>query len=290
MFAKKLLPIIFLIGITLSVAFSSIIFAESQTDASEFGTVGDLIEECKQENDCEKIIKALVKAQANFEFYDLDSAELVGINLEDANLDNANLSNADLRIAHLKKVRLNNANLKGANLDSAYLGGVSLTNGNLTGANLGNAKLSGVDLTDANLEGAYLANAELNAGFSNANLRYANLSNTKFYRSILRDANLEFADLNSADMTRASFYNANFKGANLDRAILVITERHESDVARVNAQLKSACNWQRAIYKAYQEEGKWIVDEVANKQYLEQLKQDKASEPKEAVDCSRWSN
>ena len=70
MFAKKLLLIVFLIGVTLSVALSSIIFAESQTNTSEFSNVGDLIEECKQENDCEKIIQALVKAKANFQFYD----------------------------------------------------------------------------------------------------------------------------------------------------------------------------------------------------------------------------
>ncbi len=31
-----------------------------------------------------------------------------------------------------------------------------------------------------------------------------------------------------------------------------------------------------------------IKDEVANQQYIEQLKQDKTSNPKKAVDCSRW--
>lgn len=53
---------------------------------------------------------------------------------------------------------------------------------------------------------------------------------------------------------------------------------------------KSACNWEKAIYKGYKDTEKffeWIVDEKANQQYIEQLKQDKASDPKTPVDCSR---
>ena len=270
-------------------ALLSIVVAKSPTDISEFSTVEDLIEECKLENDCEKIIKALVRAKVNFQFYDLDSIELVGINLEDANLDNANLSNADLRIAYLEDVRLKNANLTDTNLNGAYLENVYLRNSTLTGINLENTKLYRVNFTDANLEGAYLVNAELQSEFTNANLRYANLSNIKLSYSNLSDANLEYADLNGAELELTNIGSSNFHGANLNNVILIVPDGlDKSYKAQINAQIKSACNWQQAIYKANWKKGKWIVNEVVNQQYIEQLKQDKASDPKEVVDCSRW--
>jgi len=57
------------------------------------------------------------------------------------------------------------------------------------------------------------------------------------------------------------------------------------------AQIKSACNWSTALYRGKFDSDKltWIVDEKANQQFIQQLKQDKASEPKEPVDCSKWS-
>ena len=133
-----------------------------------------------------------------------------------------------------------------------------------------------------------MANTELNAGFSNANLKYADLSNIDFDYSNLRNANLEYANLNGVDMTLTNLSDANLNGANLNNAVFATDDSKRPKVT--NAQIKSACNWQQAIYKANWKEGKWIVNEVANQRYIEQLKQDKASEPKKVVDCSRWSN
>ncbi|MDJ0601596.1 MAG: hypothetical protein QNJ37_22465 [Crocosphaera sp.] len=55
-------------------------------------------------------------------------------------------------------------------------------------------------------------------------------------------------------------------------------------------QIKLACNWDQAFYKAYldKEKGKLIIDEEANKAYIEELKQDKDSDPKTPPDCSKW--
>ena len=55
-------------------------------------------------------------------------------------------------------------------------------------------------------------------------------------------------------------------------------------------QIKLACNWEKAVYAGsyYREKSKWIVNEIANQQLIKQLKQDKASDPKEKVDCSMW--
>ena len=33
---------------------------------------------------------------------------------------------------------------------------------------------------------------------------------------------------------------------------------------------------------------KWVVDEAINQQYIEQLKQDKTSNPPQKIDCSFW--
>ncbi len=84
-----------------------------------------------------------------------------------------------------------------------------------------------------------------------------------------RDADLFLADLESASLRSANLIEAR----NLTRS-----------------QIKSACYWEKAIYKGHwdDEQYQWVIDEEANQQYIDQLKKDKASEPKEPVDCRRW--
>ena len=110
--------------------------------------------------------------------------------------------------------------------------------------------------------------------FENANLQEANLPNANFNNTNLKNANLALANLR----------NANFESANLSFAYLINTKHLKP------TQIKSACHWQTAFYQGDwdSEQAKWIVNEQANQQYMEQLKLDKASDPKEPVDCSRW--
>ena len=74
------------------------------------------------------------------------------------------------------------------------------------------------------------------------------------------------------------------KSYNLESAILIESKN------LTYSQIKSACYWAKAIYKGHYDDKnyKWIVDEKANQQYIQKLKQDQASEPQEPVDCSIW--
>ncbi len=78
----------------------------------------------------------------------------------------------------------------------------------------------------------------------------------------------------------------NFSGANLSGAYLDGTQHLSPQ------QIKSACYWENAVYSETQFKQdlfQWVVkDKKANQQKIEDLKQDKASDPEEPVDCSRW--
>ena len=157
---------------------------------------------------------------------------------------------------------------------------------NFSGANLDRA-----DLENADLKGAQLYQTKL----SDANLKSVNLSSdndniTNLHRADLEGADLEGANLDRANLDRANLDHANLDRANLKNAILV----DEIDNNPTSSQIKSACNWEKAYYKGKYdyETGKWNFEEQdirrENQQYIDQLKKDKASDPKEKVDCSRW--
>ncbi len=143
---------------------------------------------------------------------------------------------------------LQDIHLCAANLMSANLQGANLRSANLQGANLGSANLQGAILVSANLQGAFLGSAN-------------------FQGAILRSANLQGAFLRSA---------------NLQGAILIATQN------LTHQQIKSACNWDKAIYKAKWNQEKRLVEAIEpdNTNIIEELKQDKASDPTEPPDCS----
>ncbi len=248
---------------------------------------------------------------ADLEGANLSSANLKGANLYNAYLYNANLSSANLSSANLESANLSRANLSSANLDGASLDGADLSSANLSSANLGYANLKGVDLHRANLRKTRIdENTKLdhkwrkvweiiNQGAEGQDLKFANLEGAN-----LEGANLSSANLESANLSRANLESANLRyaylssaylsSANLRSAYLISAYLYRANLINVinltSSQIKSTCYWEQAFYKGNydQENYKWIVDEKANKQYIEQLKQDKASDPKEPVDCSRW--
>ena len=324
MFLKSLFFVLF-IGIVFGV--TSIASEESQSDTAELNTVEDLINDCQKENDCQQIIQAMVKAERTLAPYDLNGIELIGVELENADFSNANLSDADFRIAFLENANFNDANLSDANFHSAYLEKAELQNAELSNANLGNTYMLGANLESANLEGANLEGADLGGvNLTDTNLSSANFSNARFGSTDLRDANLNSANFSNADfsasltinrtnlgsvsdLTGANFRYANLYGNDLLNVALSnisdLTGANLSDVAISNdivakpeshrseiKLIKSACNWEEAVYTLKPNTGFLLdsIDRTANQQYVEQLKQDTASDPENPVDCSKWQD
>ena len=141
-------------------------------------------------------------------------------------------------------------------LNDTYLGDAQLAKTNLKGANFKDANLENVNLENANLEDANLENANLkNANLENAKLGFANLRNAN-----LRNTNLTNAKLIAVNLQKANLNGANFKDA--------------EDLTP--AKIKSACFWEKAIYKS---------DKNENQKFIEEVKNDTSSNPKEPPEC-----
>ena len=185
-------------------------------------------------------------------------------------------------IKHLSKLMLINGERENGqikepviSLRDVYLSEAHLRDANLYYANLEAAILYNADLRSANLEGANLEGANLNAAYLNdVYLNGANLEG-----AYLNGANLSGAYLNGAYLNGAYLFSAHLGGANL-----INTEN------LTPSQIKSACFWEEAIYKGSWDDTKeeWIFDKKANLEYIEQLKQDKSSDPEQEPYCSKW--
>ena len=131
--------------------------------------------------------------------------------------------------------------------------------------------LKSLNLDYTNLEGANLEDGH----FYRTDLSTANLKNTNFFKANLYRTNLSNTNLK----------NANLKSANLNSAILIHTQN------LTPTQIKLACNWENAFYKGKLDYySTWIIDEKANQQFIRQLQQDKESDPKQPIDCSKWKH
>ena len=139
---------------------------------------------------------------------------------------------------------------------------INLSSTNLIGANLKGANLKGADLWGAYLWLAYLIGADL----KEADLKEADL----------KSAPLIGADLEGADLIGANLWGAYLKGAYLEKAKFT------------NQQIKSACNWEQAIYKGERNDEKetWVAIEPDNTNFIEELKEETASNSKERPNCS----
>ncbi len=135
---------------------------------------------------------------------------------------------------------LRNIDLKGADLSNADLSGANLRGANLINANLSNANLTDVDFSNANLANARLSSSNL----ANANFVETNLSNVDFVGAIITDTNFVRANLERAYFGDNSFLKTNLKDADIKKTKFFGVENLSS------AQIKSALNWQEAIYDA----------------------------------------
>ena len=189
----------------------------------------------------------------------------------------AYLANIHLCEAYLEGADLQNANLWSAKLQNSYLEGAKLQNSLLWGADLQN-----VDLGRANLENAVLESVDL----ENANLWSAKLQNTFLKDTKLQNAFLKSADLENTFLWFVNLQDADLEGANLKQTFLI-------EVTNLTPkQIKLACFWDKAIYKGgwNWEKNSYVVKEPDNTNFIEKLKQDKLSDPKNSVDCSKWNN
>lgn len=126
---------------------------------------------------------------------DLESAQLVGMDLSEFNLSNVKLREANLSTARLCK----------ANLTLAYLPYSRCIN---------------TDFTDVKAKKVHFGNSTLDGAiFNNADLSDAKITDARFIRTKCRGANISFSRLTSTDFTESNFVAANFSQANFDSAI-----------------------------------------------------------------------
>ncbi|WP_088240969.1 pentapeptide repeat-containing protein [Calothrix rhizosoleniae] len=137
----------------------------------------------------------------------------------------------------------------------------SYGNGEKEGLNLYQAKLQGASLGGANFQKASLGVANLQQAFLwEANLQQAFLVGANLQKAFLAKANLQKANLGRANLQQADLEKANLQKANLVGAKNL-----------THQQIKSACFWEKAIYKSGDKE---------NQKFIKKLKQDKKTDPK----------
>ena len=176
------------------------------------------------------------------------------------------------RIEALETLVQSKTPLPGINLSGVDLQGINLINGYFLNKYQDYANFSNTDMSNANLSDATLQGAD----FNGANLTSANLSDASLNSAYLQGANLSNANFTNTYLRHADLADANLSGANLYNANLAQVENLTA------SQIKSACNWEKAIYfDGYDEDDKQIMR-------IKQLKEDKYSDPEKPVYCSRW--
>lgn len=180
-----------------------------------------------------------------------------------------------------KVISLIDADLTESNLEGFNLIGTNLYRTNLHKANLSGANLIQADLKFSNLSGANLIRAVL---------KFANLEGAKLIEADLSEADLGQADFSGADLSGADLSETNLIGANLSEANLESTILFK--LQKLNPfQIKSACNWTKAIYTEAKWDfstRKWIPqDKVTNQVEIEKLEKDTTSNPHNQPNCKQ---
>ncbi|MFZ4762854.1 MAG: pentapeptide repeat-containing protein [Alphaproteobacteria bacterium] len=169
---------------------------------------------------------------ANFNEANLNRSILAGANFEQAKLNNTKINGVDVSGVNFKDAQLRNVNLSfhndvifgegnqrpiltGANLQGANLSGRDLSYMDLSGVDLSGADLNGANLTGANLSGAIFSSATQVAGIK--------LTNADLSGAILNDVDLSWGDLasvtisESTQMARTNLAFCNLAGAIIEK-------------------------------------------------------------------------
>ena len=233
----------------------------------------------------------------------LQEAILKEANLQEANLFQTNLQKAFLEKANLQKAFLFQTNLQGAflvqtNLQEAFLVQTNLQEAFLKEANLQKSFLFLTNLQEANLEKAdlqeaFLVQTNLQTEAILAILKEANLQKILLYFPIRQEPILEKGTLQEAILKEANLQKATLLQTNLQEAILDNANLQEAILFGANLthkQIKTACFWEKAIYKGgwNDEKETYVAIEPDNTNFIEELKKDKSSDPKKPIDCTFW--
>lgn len=197
-------------------------------------------------NDNYEIRKATARTQTTLRYL---NPKYKGLLLE--YLNNAELINGEKPIIALHSMDIEKANFKGILLKE-----VNFQYAKLYFSNFNYSILETADFSHAILVGANLTNAILTK---------ANFQEVVMFRSDLTEAYLKKANFQEADLREVNFQEADLKGANFKQAD--ITEANFQEAKNLTAtQIKSACNWHKAIY---------------SKDFIEEL----IKEPSQQIDC-----
>ncbi|MCR9290913.1 MAG: pentapeptide repeat-containing protein [Bacteroidetes bacterium] len=161
----------------------------------------------------------------------------------------SNLVNVDLRCAYLQGTDFQYAQMQGANLSSSIFWGAELDNCLLQNSNLTQTQFQTVDLSQANLSGANLTLTKLQganlystqfkgAYFNQAKLQGANLFSAELQAASILRVGMQGATLLKADLGGANVIGSHFQGVSLKSANLQGTYF-------INTQLKGidTTNW-----------------------------------------------
>ncbi|ACK66835.1 pentapeptide repeat protein [Rippkaea orientalis PCC 8801] len=137
--------------------------------------------------------------------------------------------------------------------------------------------------------------------FDKASFYKANFTECFFEGCNFNSSNFEKADFYGCNLKKSNFDGSNFEGVVFDRVDFEKSKFDGSNFNEVsiynpsnlkNKQIKSSCNWDKAIFaqrKYDQEKNEWIVEnQQSNEAKIQEIKNDKASDPKESPDCSKW--
>ncbi|MDJ0728850.1 MAG: pentapeptide repeat-containing protein [Crocosphaera sp.] len=217
----------------------------------------------------------------------LPETNLSNMDFSGANLENANLSKSDLINSNFKTANLTNSRLVKSNLSQSNLRLTNLIQGNLSEANLFQTNFTFASLNFANLSSTNLSQSSLYfADLEGANLLKTNMSRSNLSGANLAFSNLMFANLSNANLSSANLVEANFLSADLTNTNLLGANLIQSKNLEPT-HLKKACFWQYAIYKGKwnSQQQEWEIDEMANRQFIEQLIEDKTSDPAVEPTC-----
>ena len=207
--------------------------------------------------------------------------------------------------------------MRGARWERQPLVGLLAPNAYLIGINLCEPILGEAVLEKAHIEFSVLKKAYLwNTNLREAKLIETDLQNATFVKAVLQETILAKADLQGGylekvDLEKAILWKANLKGvylwdanlkgailwgANLEGAYLIETKN------LTPKQIKSACFWDKAIYKSevkasgnFNElyklkelERSFNPLKTENDKFIEDLKNDPTSDPKKRPNCNHW--
>ena len=203
----------------------------------------------------------------------------------------------------LESLHQDNVSLELLDAPKKVLRGINLENANLYGAKLSTTDLRGSKLNGVNFTGAFLENAYLNCFETSNGKMCTELRNTDFFAAKLHRADLSGADLKEADfgcfffskvegyrctdLSGSDLSDTNLEGANLHRANLYKAYLVNADYEPY--QIKSACYWDEAFYKGdfNQDNTEWILNEKANQEHIDKLKQKQYPKTKKPLDCNK---